>query len=175
MTTNDVKNVKFNMKNIFNIWSVPKASLLPAFVLVTLVLFTYATLQSYGPESTLRKFHTAMHNIVQSQNNQKRITKKDWEALRETLDEDIGNWNQNQYIANNDAFKVIKRVLEQFQEGKAYSLARMDRYSREVRIAVLYQKNKMPPTSMVWIVDKPFGGREWKISARKTLSTMTVP
>lgn len=176
MTTNVVKNIKFMGKDIFTAWSVPKASLLPALVLGCLVLFTYSKLQNYGPQSTLRKFHNAIHNINQSQSNSKGIPSADWEVLRSTLEEDIGTPNDPQDPANREAMAVIARVFRQFQGGSSYSLGLMDRrIPREVRIAVVYQKEKQPPAPMVWIVEKPYGGREWKISAHKTLSAMTVP
>jgi hypothetical protein len=156
-----------------NAWSIPKASLLPALLLTSLVLFTYATLQNYGPESTIRKFHASLRNIYQSQMDNKGIPKKDWETLKSTLQEDIGSIDG--VITDPRASEVIGRVLAQFQVGATYSLARMDRHPREVRMAVVYTQKLQPPTSLVWVVDKPIGGREWKISAQKTLSAMTVP
>jgi hypothetical protein len=161
--------------NVFNVWSVPKASLLPAFLLGGLVLFTYSTLQSYGPESTVRKFHAAVHSINQSQSNNIGIPSKDWLMLRSIIEEDIGSLQVSKDQPNQEGIEIIRRALEQFRMGKRYSLARMDRYSREVRIVVLYQKDKLSPIPMVWVVDKPIGGREWKINARKTLSAMSEP
>jgi len=96
----------------------------------------------------------------------------DWNLLRTTLIEDIGVPGGR---SDQDAMNLIKRVVLLYNAGSTYSLARMDRYPREVRIAVLYQIKSQPPTPMVWVVDKPYGGREWKINARKTLSAMSVP
>ncbi len=175
MDTNDVKNIKFMRKELFNVWSVPKASLLPAILLGMLVLFTYSTLQNYGPQSTIRKFHSAIHNINQAVVNGNKIRKADWEVLRSTVDEDIGELGNGPFLPNRDVFNIYNSVAERFQEGRAYSLGPMDRRLREVRIAVIYIKDKMPPISMVWVIEKPFGGREWKISAHKTLSAMTDP
>jgi hypothetical protein len=137
-----------------------------------LVLFTYSTLQNYGPESTLRKFHTAIRNISQAQSNRKKIAASDWNNLRGTLSEDIGEFNG---AHDERAMDLIGQVNGFFQRGSTYSLARMDRYTREVRIAVLYEKKPNPPASLVWVVEKPLGGREWKISASKTLSAMPDP
>lgn len=103
----------------------------------------------------------------------KGIPKKDWDTLRSTLQEDLGDTTGT--INDMRATQVIGRVLEQFNAGATYSLARMDRYPREVRVAVVYTQKLQPPTSLVWVVDKPIGGREWKISAQKTLSAMSVP
>lgn len=155
-----------------NLWTVPKASLLPAVLLGGLVLFTYSTLQNYGPESTLRKFHASLHDIFASQASGKGIPPDDWTDLRSTLMEDIGMPNQQ---GDQNAITLVQRVWMQFNAGATYSLARMDRHPREVRIAVLYQIKAQPPTPMVWVIDKPLGGREWKINARKTLSAMSVP
>jgi hypothetical protein len=156
----------------FKMWSVPKASLLPATLLGMLVLFTYSTLQNYGPESTLRKFHTAIKNIRQAESNMKAISNSDWNDLRTTLAEDIGEMNG---LHDSQAITVFQKVNEIFPQGSTYSLARMDRHTREVRIAVIYEKKPLPPALMIWIVEKPLGGREWKISAHKTLSAMPVP
>ena len=146
--------------------------MLPAFLLGVLVLFTYFTLQNYGPESTLRKFHTAIRNISQSHTEKKGISKADWSDLRSTLTEDLGDLNGT---GDSDALVAIQRVKDLLQSGYTYSLAKMDRHPREVHIAVVYEKRKLPQITLVWIVDKPFGGREWKISARKTLSALAVP
>lgn len=154
-----------------NLWNIPKASLLPALLLGLLVLFTFGTLQNYGPESTLRKFHASLHNIYVSQANNKGIPMNDWNDLRSTLIEDIGTPGQ---VGDAAALSVIQKAWSQFQAGASYSLARTDRSPREVRIAVLYSV-KSQQTPMVWVIDKPQGGREWKISARKTLSAMSVP
>ena len=176
MTTNAVKNIKFMWKDILTVWSVPKASLLPAVILGSLVIFTYSTLQNYGPQSTLRKFHNAIHNIVQSQSNNKGIPKSDWRDLGSTLEEPIGTPNDPNDPSNPEAMIVFSRVYDQFQMGSTYSLGPMDRrIPREVRIAMVYQRGNQPQAPMVWVIEKPNGGREWKINAHKTLSAMTVP
>jgi hypothetical protein len=153
-------------------WSVPKASLLPAILLGTLVLFTYFTLQNYGPESTLRKFHSALIKIDQAQSAGKRIPNADWNDLRSTLVEDLGDLEGT---GDAQAYSAVRKVNGLLLAGCKYSLAKMDRYPREVRIAVIYEKPMQPPIHLVWIIDKPFGGREWKISAQKTLSAMDIP
>jgi hypothetical protein len=175
MPRNVVKSIKFIRMNMFNVWSVPKASLLPAILLGGLVLFTFSTLQNYGPESTVRKFHAAVHSINQAQSSKTAISQSDWATLRSVIEEDIGPLNGRNVQASQDGLIMISRALQYFREGRTYSLARMDRYTREVRIAVIYQRNKFPSTPIVWIVDKPIGGREWKINARKTLSAMSGP
>ncbi|MBI1334930.1 MAG: hypothetical protein JST12_05485 [Armatimonadetes bacterium] len=153
-------------------WTVPKASLLPAAILSLLVVFTYSTLQNYGPESTLRKFHTSLHNISVSQANDKKIPMSDWNLMRTTLIENIGTPESG---GDEYAMNLIRRVWLQLRAGATYSLARMERHPNEVRIVVLYTLPKQPPTPMVWVVDKIDGTHEWKISARKTLSALSVP
>ena len=160
---------------MLNVWSVPKASLLPAVLLGCLVLFTYSTLQNYGPESTLRKFHSAVHNIYQSQLSGKGTPRADWSVLQSTLEEDIGSLDNPKEPADPQAIALIDSVIGQFQMGKAYSLARMDRHPREVHVVVQYLRDPIPTIQTVWVVDKPLGGRAWKISARKTLSALTEP
>ena len=155
-----------------NLWTVPKASLLPAIVLGCLVLFTIGTLQNYGPESTLRKFHSSLHNIFVSQLNKTGIPINDWNVLRNTIQEDIGMPGGS---GDQNALVLINSVLTQYSSGATYTLARTDRHTGEVRIAVLYGIAQQAPTPMVWVVDKASDSREWKISARKTLSAMSVP
>ncbi len=150
-----------------SLWTVPKASLLPAAILSGLVIFTYSTLQNYGPESAIRKFHAALHNVYTAQMNGKPIPDQDWDMLRSSLETDIGPKNQ---IVDGQDLDVSKMVLTQFQAGSTYSLARMDRHPREVRIAVLYSNPHQPTVCIVWVVDKV--GRQWKVSAQKTLSAM---
>lgn len=158
-------------------WTVPKASLLPAIIMAGLVVFTFSTLQNYGPESALRKFHASLHNIFTSLNNRKGISENDWAVLRSTLSPDIGPLIKNPQGANVQPIdpsdnQVVSLVLNQFRANSTYSLARMDRYPQEVRIAVIYSPPNQPPTCIVWVVDK-VSEREWRVDAQKTLSAMS--
>ena len=96
--------------------------------------------------------------------------------LQSTLEEDIGSLDNSSEPADPQAIELIKSVIAQFQQGKAYSLAtKMDRRPREVHMVVQYLKSPDPTIQTVWVIDKPLGGRTWKISARKTLSALTEP
>ncbi|HLO98887.1 MAG TPA: hypothetical protein VK171_09865 [Fimbriimonas sp.] len=154
-------------------WTVPKASLLPAALLALIVIFTFGSLQNYGPESTVRRFHTSLTNIQKSQLENRGIPANEWARLRSSLVEDVGatpGSGTDQY-----AKLLVERVYDQYRIGATYSLARMDRHPREVRIAVVYAPPGMPQSTIVWVVTKPSGSREWKINARKTFSAMGVP
>lgn len=151
-------------------WYVPKGSFIPAIILVTLVAFIFGTLRNYGPESTVRQFHATMRKIYDSQMNGAGIEQRDWEELQSLFVEDLGE--PRPFRINPEAQGLFQIVNQQFQQGATYSLARMDRVPREVRIVVLYT----PPTQMqmpiVWVVTKPTGQRAWKISVRKTIGVM---
>lgn len=154
-------------------WTVPKASLLPATLLALIVMFTFGSLQNYGPESTLRRFHTSLLNIQRAQVAGQGIPANEWARLRSSLVEDIGarpGTGTDEYST-----MLVARVYDQYRIGATYSLARMDRHPREVRIAVVYAPPGLPQSTIVWVVTKPTGSREWKISARKTFSAMGVP
>jgi hypothetical protein len=147
-------------------WYVPKASLIPALVLAMIVGFTFLTLRNYGPESTVRTFHATLSRIYQNQMTGKGIPRKDWEVVRGLLVEDAGVPMQTPGDAR--AIQAISYVIDSFRNNATYSLARMDRYPNEVRIAVLYTHPNRMVIPMIWVVVRDPKTREWRISAAKT-------
>ena len=147
-------------------WSVPKASIIPALILAAIVISTFLILRDYGPESTVRQFHATLHKIYTAQQQKKPIPMKDWNELRRLLIEDIGDPN----LQSGDfrARELLSFAYRQFSMGSTYSLAKMDRYPREVRSAVVYNMPNGQQRAFVWVVVKGSGTRQWKISAAKT-------
>lgn len=151
-----------------NRFVVPKASLLPAFVLAVIVGVTFATLRNYGPESTVRKAHSLVKAIYDTQQATGKVPTKTWNEVRELMIQDPGD----PLIANTGdpaARRVIQGLYEEFRQGARYSLAKMDRYNREVRLAVLYSHADGRAYPVVYVVEKVPGSREWKLNANKTI------
>lgn len=151
-------------------WDVPKVSILPAILLATIVVFTFQSLRSYGPESTLRRFHVLLKKMYDGNMDGKSINSQDWSELRSLFVEDIGEPNATGI--NPYARELMVLVNSNFSAGGRYSFSRMDRLPREVRLVILYTVPGRPSQPIVWIVEKPTGTREWKISIRKTLAVM---
>lgn len=154
----------------FGRWDVPKVSILPALILSAIVILTFATLNSYGPESTVRKFHVVLKRIYDEQMGEKPIKSKDWAEMQSLFVENIGE--PNAVGINPLARELMGFVNQNYSLGGKYSFSRMDRLPREVRVVVLYSPPGKMQFPIVWIVEKPIGTREWKISIRKTLAVM---
>jgi hypothetical protein len=151
-------------------WDVPKVSIFPAILLSLIVILTFQTLRSYGPESTVRKFHVLLRKMYDENMEGERISPQDWAEMQSLFAEDIGQLNGSG--VNPEARALIQLVNRSYSLGSRYSFSRMDRLPREVRLVVLYTAPGNPPLPIVWIVEKPTGTREWKISIRKTLAVM---
>lgn len=70
---------------------------------------------------------------------------------------------------NPSAIRVISGLYTEFQNSARYSLAKMDRFSREVRVAVVYAHANGQKYAIVYVVEKAADGREWKLNATKTI------
>jgi hypothetical protein len=149
-------------------WSVPKVSLIPALLLTVLVGFIFSSLRNYGPESTVRQFHVSLKRVYDSQMNGEPINPKDWNEVRSVFQEEIGELRS----LNPYARGLLLTVYSQFQQGSRYSISKMDRIPREVRVVVLYSNPSAMQMPIVWVVEKPEGAREWKISLSKTWAGM---
>jgi hypothetical protein len=147
-------------------WTVPKASLLPAGILAVVVGFTFATLRSYGPESTVRKLHATLNQLYKTQMQGKGIPRRDWEQIRSLIVEDAGVPFQQQ--GDPRALAVVSFVVDAYRQNATYRLARTDRYPNEVRIAVLYRYPNAIEIPVIWVVLRDPVTKEWRISATKT-------
>jgi hypothetical protein len=147
-------------------WNVPKASIAPAIVLSVIVGFTFATLRKYGPESTVRSFHATLRRIYLSQMDGKGIPRKDWDSVRAMLVEDAGVPFKEK--ADPRALAVVNYIFNSVQKNATYSLAKMDRFPNEVRIAILYKYPDQTVIPVIWVVVRDPVTKEWRISAAKT-------
>ncbi len=149
-------------------FAVPKASLLPAFLLACVVGITFATLRNYGPESTVRLLHTSLKEMYDEQIQGKGIQNWRWAEIRGLMVEDPGA-SPLDSSGNPNALSVINTLYAEFQNTARYSLAKTDRFPREVRIAVIYSHGDGMRYPRVFVVEKPAGSREWKLNATKTI------
>ncbi|MDH4387204.1 MAG: hypothetical protein QE269_00605 [Fimbriimonas sp.] len=149
-------------------FTVPKASLLPAFLLACVVGVTFGSLRYYGPESTVRMLHTSLKSMYDEQLEGKGIQKWRWSEIRGLMVEDPGD-SPTDTRGNPYAMRVISGLYTEFQNSARYSLAKTDRFPREVRIAVVYSHANGQRYPIVYVVEKPVGVREWKLNATKTI------
>lgn len=147
---------------------VPKASLLPAFLLACVVGVPFASLRNYGPESTVRTLHTSLKAMYDEQLEGKGVQNWRWEEIRSLMVEDPGS-SLRDPTGNPYALRVISGLYTEFQNTARYSIAKTDRFPREVRIAVVYSHANGQRYPIVYVVEKPLGAREWKLNATKTI------
>ena len=149
-------------------FSVPKASLLPAFLLTCVVGVTFGSLRYYGPESTVRALHTSLKSMYDEQLEGKGIQNWRWEEIRGLMVEDPGE-SPRDMNGDANAMRVISGLYTEFRNTARYSLAKTDRFPREVRVAVVYSHANGQRYPIVYVVEKPVGTREWKVNAAKTI------
>jgi hypothetical protein len=147
--------------------AVTKSSVVVALVLSLVVGTIFFVLQNYGPESTIRKFHSAIQRglSVAGAGNQS-LTKSLRDIQREVI-EPLGLVNGSQ--GDPAGVSILRFAVNQMQNGGKLQILRMDRYPREVRAVVAYYYPNRPPQEMIWVVEKPTGRRAWLINATKTL------
>lgn len=119
-------------------------SLWPAIALAILTFLVFASLQNFGPESTIRRFHVAIAN-------------RDIKLLQSTLAQDV---------SNQDVAELIGWTRPLLQSGYSYRIQRMDRQPSEVRAAVLYSRPRSFSQARIWVVERR--GRQWIIDASKS-------
>lgn len=149
-------------------FTVPKASLLPAFLLACVVGVTFATLRNYGPESTVRMLHTSLKAMYDEQLEGKGVSNRRWAEIRALMVEDPGA-SPRSLTGNPNALRVISGLYAEFQNTARYTLAKTDRFPGEVRVAVVYYHGNGQRYPIVYVVEKPAGSREWKLNATKTV------
>jgi hypothetical protein len=146
--------------------NVPKASILPALILSAVVGFTFLTLRSYGPESTVRTLHETTRKIYLDSIQGKRVDLKDWGFLSSLFVEDLGS----PLSAGGDvrARALLQMLYQTNQLSATYSLAKMERFPNEVRIAVLYRFPDRRTVPQIWVIVRDPLTKQWRISAAKT-------
>jgi hypothetical protein len=121
---------------------------LAAGVLALLTIAVFYSLQDYGPESAIRRFHAA-------------IVRGDREELQRVTEQKLDSQNVARLAVQVQAF---------MQEGFRYQLLRMQRSPSQVRAAVVYTAPDHQVFPMIWVVEKT--GRVWKVDADKTATIM---
>ena len=154
-------------------FTVPKASLLPALLLACVVGVPFATLRNYGPESTVRSLHTSLKSMYDEQLEGKGIQNWRWAEIRRLMIEDPGA-SPKDTTGDQNAMRVISGLYEEFRNTARYSLAKTDRFPREVRVVVVYSHANGVRYPIVYVVEKPVGAREWKLNASKTIQANFV-
>ena len=135
-------------------FTVPKASLVPALLLACVVGGTFASLRNYGPESTVRLLHTSVKEMYDEQLQGKGIQNWRWAEIRGLMVEDPGA-SPLDSTGNPNAMRVISGLYDEFKSTARYSLAKTDRFPREVRVAVVYLHGNGDRYPIVYVVEKP--------------------
>ena len=126
-------------------------SLLSAIGLAALTLATFASLQEYGPESAIRKFHRAVLN-------------EDSEGLREVVVRGTPQWEMNE---------LARRVLDAAYTGLQFQIVSMRRLPDSSVIAVVayFFPNRDMARIQPWVAKKEYG--RWRVDAVETV--MFIP
>jgi len=121
-------------------------ALIPAAILTALVLFVFSTLQNFGPESAVRKFHEAASNL-----NETEIS----ESIVQPSNPREVSFLVNQFI----------RALPPDSTFSLRDLA-SNRTAKSVTVTVIYRSNGRS-ISADWVaVKSPYG---WRVDTHKTL------
>ncbi len=124
------------------------ASYLSAAALAVVTLFVFGTLQDYGPESAIRRFHHA-------------IATNNPDELQQVTEQPLSS----------KSVQSIYQAAGQFVvRGIPYRIMKMDRDKGEVRAAVVYSLGNGKQAAVVFVVDKI--NHAWKIDADKTLTIL---
>lgn len=128
-------------------------ALIPAGVLAALVLFVFSTLQNYGPESAVRRFHEGI--IRQDAEEITEVTLSPEEDKNQKLEE-------IQFIEG--------QIYSKLSQGYRIRLQDLKRNPKEVYVTVLYYAPGGGPSGNApyAAVKTPFG---WKVDVHKTLVT----
>jgi hypothetical protein len=126
---------------------VPPSAYLAAAALAVVTLFVFGTLQDYGPESAIRRFHHA-------------IATNNLDELQQVTEQPATSSNVRQIV----------QTAAIVAQGVPYRIMKMDRSSNEVRAAVVYTLPYGRQAAVVFVVDKE--GRSWKIDADKTVTVL---
>lgn len=121
-------------------------ALLPAVTLAALVLFVFATLQNYGPESAVRRFHEAV------------------------LTRNVEELNEVVYVPfqRQDLDALVLSLQKLFAAGARIRLRDVERSPYMVHVSVLYHTPSGASGSGIWVARKTPAG--WKVDVGSTLA-----
>lgn len=117
-------------------------------LLAVLTLAVFATLQYYGPESALRRFHVA-------------TLSGDLRELQRVTAEDVGS---PVVLALREKVYLIAKA------GGTFEIGQMGLEGRSVRAEVRYRVPRLGILVTVWLVEKPASTNRWEINATHTLA-----
>jgi hypothetical protein len=126
-----------------------RKSIIPAFVLASIVLFVFFRLQNYGPQSAVRRFHQA-------------IEARDSRELQQVVDEPVESASVRTLLA------TVTVLLRNGPPG----LLGARGSSTEERLLITYRDEIGNPFPIVFIVTKNPTDRNWKINASKTTNAL---
>lgn len=113
-----------------------------------LTLYVFSRLQEYGPESAIRRFHTAIFY-----NDPQELQRVSVEPIR-----------------SRSVISLAGQVRGMLLQGATIQLSRMERTPDQVRAAVVYRNPKGEVFPMIWIVER--SGRTWRVNAEKTVTVL---
>lgn len=118
--------------------------LAPALALGLLVLFVFATLQNYGPESAVRRFHEA-------------VLTGDFKRLEETVYQP----SRGPYASD-----IVGELGPILASGARIRLRDVDRRPSQVFVSVVYYLPDGRQGSFIWVTQKTQNG--WKVDTQET-------
>ena len=122
-----------------------RSSVIPAALMAAVVFFVFFTLQNYGPESAVRRFHEGV--LDQS------YVEIDDVILRPSNPNHVGLLEM--YVANHLA------------QGAQITLHDVERAPTSVSVSVVYHAPNTLPASVTWATQKTEDG--WKVDVDRTL------
>jgi hypothetical protein len=131
------------------------SSFVAAICLGATTLGVFSTLQNYGPESVLRRFHQALTPNDRGELN--------WNAIAETVDQ----------APTTPAVQKLVNTVRQLLRNGPPRIVGMERelvqgrqQNLQVREALVYRDVDGSPVPIVWIIERQSG--QWRISVQKT-------
>ena len=122
-----------------------RSSIIPAALLAALVIFVFFTLQNYGPESAVRRFHEGVLDQNYSE-----------------IDEDV-----LQPVDPNKVGDLENFVVSKLAAGARIRLQDVERTPTSVSVRVIYHAPDALPTWALWSAQKTQDG--WKVDVVRTL------
>jgi len=125
-------------------------ALIPAAILTALVLFVFSTLQNFGPESAVRKFHEAASNLNESEIKESIVQPSNPQEVREVR-------------------FIVNQFIRTLPPDSTFSLRDLasNRTAKSVTVTVIYRSNGRTIRAADWVaVKSPYG---WRVDTHKTL------
>jgi hypothetical protein len=131
------------------------SSFLAAICLGATTMAVFSSLQNYGPESVLRRFHQALNP---NQNGE-----LDWNAIAQTVDQ------PTQSVAVQKLVSTVRQLLRNGPPriaGMQRELVQSRQPNLQVRELLVYHDIDNSSFPIVWIIERQSG--QWRINVQKT-------